>query len=107
MATTSDEVGRRFTIQLPTGVGRPRLPKNIRLMEWTTEQPTQLGYYWALNKRHERMTVGLSIVEVAEHAFMGQVKTMAYDLGQACELSDFSHWLGPLPVPELPNESSR
>lgn len=73
--------------------------------KWTTEQPTRLGYYWALNKRHEKMTVGLAIVEVAEHVFMGQVKAMAYVLGQVCELSDFSHWLGPLPVPELPNEA--
>lgn len=67
-------------------------PEWFDALEWTTNQPTQEGWYWA---KHE--DYGKSIVMVIK----GE-GSVACDL--LLSLEGFTHWLGPLPEPEAPKE---
>jgi len=53
-------------------------------LEWKTEPPTEPGYYWI-----NELINGESVLSV--HWFT-----------YACSDSIITHWLGPLPTPELP-----
>lgn len=64
----------------------------IRCYEWTTETPKEDGWYWAKHKHADE----IEIVRVED----GAVMEIFYDAWT--DINSFSHWLGPLPVPELP-----
>lgn len=61
--------------------------------KWTTEKPKANGWYWAKQNSEDE----IEIVQV----FEGEVATVFYDAW--VDISSFSHWLGPLSVPESPN----
>ncbi len=72
-------------------------------MEWTTEPPTQTGLYWAFN---EHMTIdGVDAVDVygSNNSLL-----VAFELGDNYDtmqsLSRWTHWMGPLSVPEPPTK---
>ena len=61
--------------------------------EWTTETPTVEGWYWA---RHE-VTKEIVMTQVCQI-------TSDYWTTENGPIWQFTHWLGPLPVPEPPTE---
>ena len=66
----------------------------IREYEWTTEPPTQEGWYWMRVDDEDPQ-----IVKVFYSPNRGKfIFTDEEDHDVGC----YSHWLGPLPVPELP-----
>lgn len=79
-------------------------------MEWTTEAPKVAGWYWAKPKsavyneyNHDIYHIwnehdkNIQIVYVDD----GRLVTIV-DHDSFYVVGDFSHWLGPLPVPEPP-----
>ena len=69
--------------------------------KWKTAPPTKPGWYWARDKE-----TFLQIVRVflADHGNAGNRLEVWLDTYESEELSDYTHWLGPLPVPEPPDE---
>ena len=63
-------------------------------MQWTTEQPTQDGLYLAYKGEK------VEYVDV----FGGLAYRLGDNLGLPCWLHEFTHWMGPLPVPGPPKE---
>jgi len=63
--------------------------------EWTTEPPTEEGWYWVKDGDTAR---------IAEVFFASKTTLLAdlTDEEMPRVLSAFTHWLGPLPVPESP-----
>ncbi len=67
-------------------------------MEWTTEPPAKSGWYWVWNAEIDR----LQMVQVDIFPFY--IDT--YEGGGEPTCSHyFSHWLGPIEPPELPELS--
>jgi hypothetical protein len=67
-------------------------------MEWTTEQPTKTGLYWAFD--------GLNVVAVDVYKSNGgTVDLIGFELGSDYEsmryLDEYTHWM-PLEQPEPP-----
>jgi len=67
--------------------------------QWTTEPPTQEGWYWGF---HKNKTVYMFWVGLDDDNIL-----MAYFNGYPVPFESHTHWLGPLPVPEPPNEAER
>ena len=68
-------------------------------LKWTTEPPTQEGWYWTPN--------GNSYIEVVEvrKSKRNDAGLVVYRCGEEVPLMrGYSYWLGPLPVPELPTD---
>lgn len=63
--------------------------------EWTTEPPTQEGWYWVVNGNKE-----IEIVKVYKTCDGLYAWTVTSE--RDFDLKDFSMWLGPLPEPEKP-----
>lgn len=68
-------------------------------LQWTTETPTQEGWYWVVNGNKEMEIV--KVYKTCEGLYVWTV-TSEKDF----ELKDFSMWLGPLPIPEPPTTDS-
>jgi hypothetical protein len=62
---------------------------------WTTEPPTEPGWYWVKHKRH----TDVFMVSVAHDD--DKVLTV-YSDGYPVPADNLTHWLGPLPPPEPP-----
>lgn len=54
--------------------------------EWTTEPPTEAGWYWIRAK-----VIGHEVVGVAQYPYTSNVN-----------IDKITHWLGPLPIPAPP-----
>lgn len=65
---------------------------------WTTETPTQPGYYWAYENLEECDADVLSIY-VTETS-LKENKCLCLDV--ISDLSEFSHFIGPLKIPNAP-----
>ncbi len=63
-------------------------------LEWTTEAPTQEGWYWV--KREDKK----EIVQV--YKLDGSFYAWTTMDERDHDLNEFTMWLGPLPVPEKP-----
>ena len=62
---------------------------------WTTEAPTQEGWYWVVNGNKEIEIVKVYKLDNSLHAW---TVTSERDF----DLKEFSMWLGPIPPPEMP-----
>jgi hypothetical protein len=67
----------------------------IDTLEWTTEPPTQDGWFWAIGPGNP---VVVRVIEGNPSHFVGFIN----GVGGAYPVDYFSHWLGPLPIPEPP-----
>jgi hypothetical protein len=70
--------------------------------QWTAEPPTQEGWYWAKPKKDGGLVSPQKdprkiVVWVNKDA---TIEVAGYD--SWWETENFTHWLGPLPVPEMP-----
>ncbi len=67
--------------------------QDVSNLEWTTEPPKEVGWYWAERKDRQR-----------EIIFIDPWNKSAYRVGQNAYVlkSEFTHWLGPIPEPEPP-----
>lgn len=65
-------------------------------MEWTTEQPTELGWYWVYDGFDFYMAELLRPELVESFAFIISID------GKRYQVHSFTHFIGPLPEPELP-----
>jgi hypothetical protein len=75
--------------------------KDLLYGRWTTEPPTQEGWYWALVDRKNPTPSIVHVVSAFSHG------KLFIEIGREEEPLDwYSHWLGPLPVPEPPTEES-
>jgi hypothetical protein len=63
---------------------------------WTTTPPTKEGWYWAMLSKEYSILYPLVLVEFRE----GTIYTHGNKAPASFE--SFTHWLGPLPVPEPP-----
>lgn len=73
-------------------------------MEWTTNTPTEPGYYWVYVRPRWEDKPEVFCVEVS--IFEGK-PSFAFPVGgYECEeeiyARDVTHWLGPIPKPEPP-----
>lgn len=64
-------------------------------LEWTTKPPEQDGIYWAMYKGAPR------IVELY-YLIHGPLRANVIGMEISFGLSEFTHWLAPLPPPEPP-----
>ncbi len=78
-----------------------RQTENLIAMIWTTEPPTQEGWYWARTNKGQPFIIRVGFYGT------GQTGTLwAYDTERnMLDLDVLDYWLGPLPVPEPPKES--
>jgi len=67
---------------------------NATHYEWTTTPPTDPGWYWAKNK-YER--VSIVRLDFIHGPVVWSVGEDGYNLPE-----QFTHWIGPLPIPEPP-----
>ena len=67
-------------------------------LEWTTTPPTVPGWYWV--RKHNG---DIDIDNVYECKGMFFIADGYFgDLDLAVTKASYTHWLGPLPIPELP-----
>lgn len=84
---------------------KPETLHRIMDLQWTTEPPTEEGWYWVKNKytgAHDIEPVYLVKVTHIENQVVWSIEING---GSGEDFSYFSHWLGPLPVPEPPQET--
>lgn len=67
----------------------------LRVLQWTTEPPTQEGLYFACSENG---------VEITHYRGRNETDVGIMDIEWRYPLSAFTHWIGPLPVPEPPSE---
>lgn len=84
---------------VPVKTYRVGVPAYSKDLEWTTEPPTQTGWYWIYTRKgifHTYMV----------HVLKGSTGLYCESIGEELDyvIKDFeiSHWLGPLPLPEMP-----
>lgn len=73
------------------------------IAEWKTEPPTQQGVYWV----YARAWDGDMVLDITSVAIMNGIVSIYFPVGGAEAEPDFkakdvTHWMGPLPIPELP-----
>ncbi len=68
-------------------------------MEWTTEQPTKLGLYWAINPRMK--PTGAVMVQVSDCDDGLAAMEMGYEFWG--DLDEYTHWMGPIEEPGPPD----
>jgi hypothetical protein len=60
-------------------------------LDWTTDPPTEEGWYWV-------QRIGNDSIEIVQFWNIGGTfQTTDFE-----GVNGFTHWLGPLPVPEIP-----
>lgn len=73
----------------------------MKTPDWTTEPPTEPGWYWATPRMVEGWEdISPQIAEVYKN-LSDRLKVL-FDGNDDFDLADFTHWLGPLPLPEPP-----
>jgi hypothetical protein len=74
--------------------------------EWTTETPTVEGWYWFRVKSgtSESSITELSYIEIRGGRACFAPLVNGYEFDDDYEMSDITHWLGPIPAPEPPTE---
>jgi hypothetical protein len=73
-------------------------------MQWTTTPPTEPGWYWVrwnIPYIHDVEIVRVYREHQGDRLFVA-------DIGEDAEfeLAKFTHWLGPLPIPEPPIDAT-
>ena len=71
--------------------------QELYVFTWTTEQPTEPGWYWAMERGEIRM-----YRFDGKYVNDGNDGETSFDLEAARENWEITHWLGPLPVPHPP-----
>jgi hypothetical protein len=66
------------------------------MLQWQKEPPTQEGQYWAMRGNN------IKIVQVKKHRDELLTDDDAEFGINSIKDGTYGHWLGPLPVPELP-----
>jgi len=74
-----------------------RVPKYARNLKWTTTPPTVEGWYWVINAKGEMWCDKVFIQDSAPHWYNEDEH-----MYNPIILDYFTHWLGPLPVPDAP-----
>lgn len=69
-----------------------------QVMQWTTEKPSQSGYYWGYENLDE-IDADVILVHVTHDS------QQCFGLGVTFSVDDFSHWIGPLSIPVNPHHS--
>lgn len=70
---------------------------------WSTDAPTgKSGWYWAIDRDSEVMMVHYEMSPFGGSDFITTVGDDEYL--RHYDWQDFTHWLGPLPKPEPPEE---
>jgi len=72
-------------------------------MKWTKEKPTKIGYYWFLSMRETKYPQEPEIVEIISLFDKLRVREIAVDDGWLLEKYEEGYWLGPIKMPEKPN----
>lgn len=67
---------------------------HLQGLRWTVDPPTEPGHYRAIDKLGRGVWV--DVRKIKDHVYVD------YGDGNAVELFNFTHWLGPLPDPEPP-----
>jgi hypothetical protein len=71
-------------------------------IKWITAPPTEEGWYWA---QWAQDVGNITCVEVSYSLATQELEVWVTAKEYTYELKDFTHWLGPLPVPEPPAEN--
>jgi hypothetical protein len=70
-------------------------------LQWTTDPPTREGWYWAIDA--EDGEINLHRVFRADHGGNDKPLEVWLDQYESDNLSDYTCWLGPLPIPNKPS----
>jgi hypothetical protein len=68
-------------------------------LEWTTTPPTKEGWYWAFDARDSVRHV--LMIEIAPDGIGYHLTAYTADIPH--DIDSYTHWLGPLPIPDLPS----
>jgi hypothetical protein len=81
-------------------------PEDCKTLTWTTETPTVEGWYWFRVKSgtSESSITELSYIEIRGGRACFAPLVNGYEFDDDYEMSDITHWLGPIPAPEPPTE---
>lgn len=66
-------------------------------MQWTTDKPTIIGWYWIWDKKYKSDPYIGRVIEYEN-------KLLVFSGGGTWELNDFTYWIGPLEQPEPPTD---
>lgn len=66
-------------------------------MEWTTEKPKDVGFYWVWHTQHS-ITVNIA------HISRGKSGLFVVIYDTKFLLDDFTHFMGPVSIPDPPVE---
>ena len=70
-----------------------------RGLEWTTEPPAIVGWYWAKSKI---IGAPLAVVQIVQSPEKRRSPELYAAGSEWAEFSDYTHFLGPLPAPYIP-----
>jgi hypothetical protein len=68
--------------------------------KWTTEKPDKDGWYWAY-AQNLKLAVCVK-VEIIQGELWIEHYVEGYDFERDFYPKDITHWIGPIPVPHLP-----
>jgi hypothetical protein len=74
---------------------------DVRPLSWTTEPPTVEGWYWVYCKYQQNFVEKMKVVLLYLNS-EGIFQYAADDTEFFPDEKNFTHYLGPLPVPEPP-----
>lgn len=96
-STSPDPVGdlARFFEMMPGDMGEGQ--------QWTTTPPSETGHFWAYHKRGILIMPNPVMIHMIGQLSADSV-TAVIDPRRGYKLGDFSHFLGPLPVPDSPKD---
>ncbi len=70
-------------------------------LEWRTDPPTETGWYWVVSNENGRKDIQCCMVYQSTNNTFG----VTFGLKQPFVTdSIFTHWLGPVPSPDMPKE---
>lgn len=92
----SGSMSKNSVIRVSSGDDQTAEFKEIRMLEWTTTPPTEPGCYWVMTGW------GPAIAIVGSFDFSTNLMVKIASGQATYEISNFTHWLGPLPIPEPP-----
>ena len=83
---------------LDSGLSNETIEEIIKRNTWQTDPPTKAGWYWAMHKEF-----GFDVYHTIADSSGNLMATGMY-ADYFLDLSGFSHWLGPIPKPQKPEE---
>lgn len=76
-------------------------------MEWTTDKPTEPGYYWiyTIPNWEDKPEIFCVYVNIIRGIISFAIPAGGYESEDSIEPERTTHWMGPILMPEVPIET--